>query len=72
MATITINDQAYDSDSLSDDAKAQLVSVQFVDAELQRLNAQMAVLRTARTAYGNALQAALPSAMFAGDTMKFN
>lgn len=71
MPTVTINNQSYDADSLSDDAKAQLTSVQFVDSELQRLNAQIAVLRTARTAYGNALQAALP-AMPMGDTIKFN
>ena len=71
MATITINNQDYDSETLSDEAKSQLSSIQFVDAELQRLNAQSAVLRTARTAYGNALQAALP-ALPVGDTMKFN
>lgn len=71
MATLKINNQDYDSDLLSEDAKAQLASVQFVDAELQRLSSQMAVLRTARTAYGNALQAALP-VLPVGDTMKFN
>ena len=71
MATITINNQDYDSESLSDEAKAQLTSIQFVDMELQRLNAQTAVLRTARTAYANALQAALPP-LSMGDTIKFN
>jgi len=33
--------------------------VQFVDAELQRLNAQAGVLQTARMVYANALKAAL-------------
>ena len=70
MATITINNQDYDSESLSDEAKAQLTSIQFVDMELQRLNAQTAVLRTARIAYANALQAALP--LHVSDTIKFN
>ncbi len=70
MANITIDGQNYDLDSLSDEAKAQLTSLQFVDAELQRLTAQTAVLQTARMAYSKALQAALPS--FVGDTMKFN
>ncbi len=70
MANITIDGQKYDLDSLSDEAKAQLTSLQFVDAELQRLTAQTAVLQTARMAYSKALQAALPS--FVGDTMKFN
>jgi hypothetical protein len=60
MATITIDNQAYNTDSLSDEAKNQLISLQFVDAELQRLQAQAAVLQTARQAYANALKAALP------------
>ncbi|PJC22746.1 MAG: hypothetical protein CO065_01065 [Comamonadaceae bacterium CG_4_9_14_0_8_um_filter_57_21] len=71
MSTITIDNQAYDLDTLSDDAKAQLQSLQFVDAELARLQAQTAVLQTARMAYSKALQAALP-VLPAGDTMKFN
>jgi hypothetical protein len=60
MATITIDNQAYEFETLSDEAKAQLVSLQFCDAELQRLKAQAAVLQTARMAYGNALKATLP------------
>jgi len=71
MPTITIDNQAYDLDTLSDEAKAQLQSLQFVDAELARLQAQTAVLQTARMAYSKALQAALP-VLPAGDTMKFN
>jgi len=38
--TITIDNKEYDLDKLSDEAKAQIVSIQFVDAELQRVNAQ--------------------------------
>jgi hypothetical protein len=71
MPTITINNHAYDLDSLSTEAKAQLQSLQFVDAELARLQAQAAVLQTARMAYSKALQGALP-VMPVGDTMKFN
>lgn len=68
MAHITIDNKDYDIETLSDDAKAQLSSLQFVDAELQRLSAQNAVLQTARMAYSKALQAALP--LYAGDTIK--
>ena len=71
MPTINIDNKPYDLDSLSNEAKAQLTSLQFCDAELQRLNAQAAVLQTARAAYAKALQEALPSP-FAGDTMKFS
>ena len=63
MPTIKIDNQDYDLDTLSIDAKAQLQSLQFVDAELARLQAQAAVLQTARMAYSKALQAALPSVL---------
>ena len=39
MTTITIDNQNYELGSLSDEAKNQLVSLQFLDAELQRLQA---------------------------------
>lgn len=60
MPIIKIDDKDYDLDQLSDEAKAQLASLQFVDNELQRLNAQSAVLQTARMAYSKALNDALP------------
>lgn len=59
MPTIKIDDKEYDFDQLSDNAKAQLASLQFVDAELQRLKSQTAVLQTARRAYAKALNDAL-------------
>ena len=71
MNTIKIDNVDYDIDKLSDEAKAQLVSLQFCDQELQRLQAQAAAIQTARIAYSKALQSALP-AMPAGDTLKFN
>ena len=60
MTTITIDNIAYDLDTLSADAKAQLLSIQFVDQELARLQAQAAALQTARIAYAKALGEALP------------
>ena len=70
MPTIKIDEKEYDLDQLSAEAKAQLASLQFVDAELQRLKAQAAVLQTARMSYSKALQAASPTP-FGGDTIKF-
>ena len=55
MPLIKIDEKEYDSDTLSDEVKAQLASIQFVDAELQRLSAQAAVFQTARVAYSKAL-----------------
>ena len=68
MTSIKIDNIDYDTDKLSDEAKAQLTSIQFVDAELARLQAQAAAIQTARMAYAKALQSALP----VGDTIKFN
>ena len=68
MPIIKIDNIDYDTDKLSDEAKAQLASIQFCDQELQRLQAQAAAYQTARMAYSKALQSALP----VGDTIKFN
>ena len=71
MTTIKIDNVDYDTDTLSDEAKGQLASIQFCDQELQRLQAQAAAIKTARVAYAKALQLALPS-VGAGDTIKFS
>ena len=59
MATITIDGKEYDVETLSDETKAQLGSLQYVDSELVRLQAQAAALQTARIAYGRALKQTL-------------
>jgi len=69
--TSKIDNVDYDTDKLSDEAKAQLDSLQFCDQELARLQAQAAAIQTARMAYAKALQSALP-VMPLGDTLKFN
>ena len=70
MPTINIDGKDYELDQLSTDARAQLQSMQFVDAELLRLQAHAAALQTARMAYAKALQAALP-VVGGSDTIKF-
>lgn len=59
MATITIDGKEYDTDTLSDETKAQLGSLRYVDSELARLDAQVAALQTARIAYARALKETL-------------
>ena len=56
MTIIKIDDKDYDTETLSDEAKAQLQSLQFVDQELAKLQAQAAVVQTARIAYAKALK----------------
>lgn len=55
MANIQIDGKDYDIDELSDDAKGQLASIQFVDRELAQLTARVAAMQTARNTYGRAL-----------------
>jgi hypothetical protein len=56
MTKITINDTEYETEDLSENARAQLTSLQFVTTELEKLGAMTAALQTARNAYSNALQ----------------
>ena len=56
---ITIDNVDYNLDELSDNAKAQIRNVQFVDAQLQQLNNELAVSDTARIGYTNALKTEL-------------
>ncbi len=59
MAKITINEKEYETDDMSEEAKAQLGSLQFVDNEIAREQMKTAALQTARNAYAKALEAAL-------------
>ena len=59
MPTIKIDDKDYDIDDLSEEAKKQIVSLQYVDSELGKLNPQMAAMQTAKIAYARALKSAL-------------
>ena len=59
MAIVTIDDIEYETDDLSEDARAQLVSLQFVNGETQRLQAKLAAMQTAGSAYSVALGKAL-------------
>lgn len=62
VTTVTIDNHTYDVEALPAEARAQVVSIQFVDQELARLQAQVAALQTARNAYSQALVAAVREA----------
>ncbi len=53
---VTIDGKDYTLADLSDEIKAQVQSLQFVEAELARTNALVAVLSTAKAAYQRALK----------------
>ena len=60
--TITINNQDYAVADLSEAAKAQIANIQIADAEIVRLQQQLALAQTARNAYAAALIAAVEEA----------
>jgi hypothetical protein len=70
MSRIKIDNKEYDLETLPDSVKEQLASLQFVDAETQRLKSQIAVLQTARIAYAQALNDSLSK--IDGETIKFS
>ena len=61
MPKVTIDDKEYDTEDMSEDANAQLVSLQFVNMEIQRLQALVAAMQTAANGYSVALGKALNS-----------
>ncbi len=71
MPFIKIDNKEYDLESLSDECKAQLASIQFVEQELVRLQAKAAALQTAKAAYLQALKNSLP-VVGGSDTIKLS
>ena len=61
MASIKIDGREYDTENISEEAKAQLGSLQFCELELQRLQVETAAYQTAKMAYARALKEAIES-----------
>lgn len=51
MNTITIDGVAYKEDELSKEAKDQIINIKYVEAEIVRLESNLAVFRTAENSY---------------------
>ncbi|WP_417420263.1 hypothetical protein [Halomonas sp.] len=58
--TVTIDNQDYSVADLSEVARNQVINLRITDAEIRRLQHQLAIAQTARTAYANALKVELP------------
>lgn len=54
--TISVDGTEYDVEKLTENAKAQINNVNFVDTQLQQLTNELAVADTARIGYENALK----------------
>ena len=62
MPKIKLDDVEYDTEDMSDNAKAQLASLQFNEAHINRLKNELAIADTAKIAYVNALKRELETA----------
>ena len=58
--TVTIDGTEYRLADLSDNAKSQVTNLRVTDAEIAKLNQQLAIFQTARTAYARVLSEELP------------
>jgi len=61
MPKITIDGTEYNTEDLSDNGKAQLASLQFLEVQMGKLNSEIAVYQTARNSYIAALKSELDS-----------
>lgn len=59
MPKITVDGIEYNTEDLSDNGKAQLASLQFLDVQLNKIQGEIAVYQTARNSYVAALKAEL-------------
>ena len=62
MPKITVDGINYNTEDLSDNGKAQLASLQFLEVQMKKIKAEIAVYQTARSAYVNALKSELEAA----------
>lgn len=68
---ITINGNEYNAENLSEVVINNIASLKFVEAEIQRLQAQLAVYQTAKLGYARAIQEGLPT-IPDSDTIQFS
>ena len=59
MPKITVEGIEYNTEDLSDNGKAQLASLQFLEVQMSKLQNEIAVFQTAKSAYVAALKAEL-------------
>ena len=62
MPKIKVDDIEYNTEELTDNGKAQLASLQFLEVQMTKLKNEISVYQTARNAYVAALKAELEKA----------
>jgi hypothetical protein len=62
MPKITIDDIDYHTEDLSENGRAQLASLQFLEGQMQKIKQEIAVYQTAQAAYAQGLKAEIAKA----------
>lgn len=62
MPKITVDGIEYNTEDLSDNGKAQLMSLQFLESQVNQIQSEIAVYKTARNAYASRLKTELDQA----------
>ncbi len=62
MLKINLDGVEYNADDLSENGKAQAASLQFLEAQMNKLQSEISVYQTARNSYVAALKAELDEA----------
>ncbi|NYT58213.1 hypothetical protein H0A65_04665 [Alcaligenaceae bacterium] len=60
--TITIDNQPYELDQLTEHARAQIINLRVVDGEIAKTEQRLTIFKAARAAYAQALKAELDKA----------
>jgi len=61
VATLTFDGKEYETENMSETARAQMASIALFDRKMRDLQAEMAILQTAKRAYALALKGELSS-----------
>ena len=61
MPKMVVDDIEYNTEDLSENGKAQLASLQFLQVQMRKIESEIAVYKTARNSYVAALKAELES-----------
>jgi hypothetical protein len=59
MPTIKVDEIEYNTEDLTDNGKAQLASLQFLEVQMNKIKSEIAVYQTARNSYIASLKAEL-------------
>ena len=73
MAKVTIDGVEYDTDTMSQESRQQLEMLMMTEQRIRQMQAELAMMQTARQAYAAALKASLvpPPEAGLGETFKF-